>query len=65
MPYTSAFLARGPRSVNVVLQDRCPTDAAEHLSIPTDPQAIAWVLNAFDRPGPANPKAAIGCLGAL
>jgi triacylglycerol lipase len=62
-PYTSAFLTPGAHSTNILLQDRCPADTAEHVFIPMDQQAIAWVLNAFHRAGPANPKAAIGCAG--
>jgi triacylglycerol lipase len=63
VPYTSAFLAPGAHSTNILLQDRCPADTVEHVFIPMDQQAIAWVLNAFHRAGPANPKAAIGCAG--
>lgn len=61
VPYTSGFL-EGERSTNITLQDHCPADAAEHLTIPMDRQAIAWVLEAFDRDGPADPGADIGCL---
>jgi triacylglycerol lipase len=63
VPYTSAFLTPDAQSTNVVLQDRCPADTAEHLTIPMDPQAIAWVLDAFHHDGPANPAAPIGCAG--
>jgi triacylglycerol esterase/lipase EstA (alpha/beta hydrolase family) len=63
VPYTSAFLADGPQTTNVLLQDRCPADASEHLTIPMDPQAIAWVLDAFRHDGPADPAARIGCVG--
>jgi triacylglycerol lipase len=62
-PYTSAFLTPGAHSTNILLQDRCPADPVDHVFIPMDQQAISWVLNAFDRAGPANPKAAIGCAG--
>ncbi|HET6626808.1 MAG TPA: alpha/beta fold hydrolase [Nocardioidaceae bacterium] len=62
VPYSSAFLADSPQSTNITLQDHCRLDAAEHLTIPLDPQAIRWVLDAFDRDGPADPRAAIGCL---
>jgi triacylglycerol esterase/lipase EstA (alpha/beta hydrolase family) len=65
VPYTSAFLHPGPHSVNILLQDRCPLDHVDHLFIPMDPQAIAWVLDAFDRPGPADPSAPIGCRGRM
>jgi triacylglycerol lipase len=55
-PYTSAFLS-GPaaRVTNVLLQQRCPGDRADHLSIPTDPVALQWVVNALDRGGAADP----------
>ncbi len=63
VPYTSAFLRPGAHSTNILLQDRCPLDHVDHLFIPMDRQAIAWVLDAFDRPGPADPSARIGCRG--
>jgi triacylglycerol lipase len=61
VPYTSGFLT-GDRSTNITLQDHCAANAAEHLTIPKDRQAIAWVLDAFEREGPADPEAPIGCL---
>jgi triacylglycerol esterase/lipase EstA (alpha/beta hydrolase family) len=63
VPYTSGFLAEGAHSVNITLQDRCAADPTEHLFIPMNAQAIAWVLDAFGRPGPADVAAPIGCLG--
>jgi len=63
VPYTSAFLEPGPQSSNIRLQDRCPADTSEHLTIPMDPQAIAWVLDAFHHDGPADVSAGIGCAG--
>ncbi len=63
VPYTSAFLEASAQSTNITLQDRCPADTVEHLFIPTDPQAIAWTLDAFHRDGPADPTARIGCAG--
>jgi triacylglycerol lipase len=55
-PYTSAFL-HGPaaRITNVVLQQRCSDDLADHQAITTDPVAIQWIENALGRRGPANP----------
>jgi triacylglycerol esterase/lipase EstA (alpha/beta hydrolase family) len=61
VPYTSGFLA-GDRSTNLTLQDYCAANTAEHLTIPMDRQAIAWVLEAFGREGPADPAAPVGCL---
>ncbi|GAB2445763.1 alpha/beta fold hydrolase [Nocardioides hungaricus] len=55
VPYTSAFLDEGPRTTNVVVQDSCPADPAEHVFIPMSPTAIQWVLNALGRPGAADP----------
>lgn len=55
VPYSSAFLTEDAQSTNITLQDRCPADAAEHLTIVTDPQVIAWLLRAFGREGPADP----------
>jgi triacylglycerol esterase/lipase EstA (alpha/beta hydrolase family) len=40
---------------NVVLQDDCPLDLSEHLTIPDDPVTVQWVLNALGRAGPADP----------
>ena len=54
-PYTSAFLPAGPRTTNVLLQDDCPADPAEHVSIIYDPIALQLVENALGRPGPADP----------
>ena len=63
VPYSSAFLTADAQSTNITLQDRCPADAAEHLTIVMDPQASAWVLHAFEREGPADAAAPIGCTG--
>ena len=62
VPYTSAFLTPGTHSTNITLQDYCPVDVSEHLTIPMAPQAIGWVLNAFSREGPAAPNADLGCV---
>ena len=53
-PYTSAFLS-GPSVTNITLQNQCPLDQGEHLSMPYDHIADADVLNALD---PAHPVAA-------
>jgi triacylglycerol lipase len=52
-PYDSAFLPAGDRVTDVLLQDRCPADATEHIGMPYDPVAIQWMLDALGRPGPA------------
>jgi triacylglycerol lipase len=55
-PYQSAFL-HGPadRVTNVVLQDTCPGDYADHLTITDDPAAVQWVADALARNAPADP----------
>ena len=55
VPYTSAFLAKGPRTTNITIQDVCPGDLAEHVFIPMSRTAIAFTLNALTRRGPADP----------
>jgi triacylglycerol esterase/lipase EstA (alpha/beta hydrolase family) len=51
-PYTSAFLAG---ATNVLLQDRCPGDVSEHLTIMVDQAAVQWIEHALARSGPADP----------
>jgi triacylglycerol lipase len=55
VPYTSGYLAEGPNTSNITLQDACPTDLSEHVQIPMSKAAIALTLNALARPGPADP----------
>lgn len=55
VPYTSAYLAAGPRTTNVTIQDSCRGDLAEHVFIPMSGTAIAWTLNALTRAGAADP----------
>jgi triacylglycerol lipase len=57
LPYTSSFLA-GPRSqvTNVLVQRKCPDDAATHATLAFDPVVLQWIRNALDRTGPANPR---------
>jgi triacylglycerol lipase len=58
-PYTSAFLDSG---TNVLLQDKCPADPVEHLTIVADPVALQWVESALGRPGPADPRLVPHCV---
>ncbi|HEY2335189.1 MAG TPA: alpha/beta fold hydrolase [Solirubrobacterales bacterium] len=53
-PYASAFLS-GPDVNNILLQQQCPLDAGEHLSMPYDHIADADVLNALDPAHQARP----------
>ncbi|WP_033337818.1 esterase/lipase family protein [Catenuloplanes japonicus] len=51
---------RGPagRVANVLLQQVCPDNTADHIEIGTvDPVAFALTMNAITRPGPADPRA--------
>ena len=61
-PYQSQALA-GDRATNVVLQDRCPADPFEHVTIVGDPVALQWAVNALERPGAANPNFVPDCTG--
>jgi triacylglycerol lipase len=57
IPYTSAFLtAPAARVTNITLQQQCPEDFANHLSITTDPVALQWVEQALEADGPADPQ---------
>jgi triacylglycerol esterase/lipase EstA (alpha/beta hydrolase family) len=58
-PFTSAFLDSG---TNVLLQDKCPHDLSEHLSIIVDQAAVQWIENALERRGPADPAFAPRCV---
>lgn len=49
-PYTSGS---APGMKNIVIQDRCPQDYAEHFQIAADKNASVIVLNALD---PAHPR---------
>ncbi len=53
-PYTSAFLS-GPGVNNITLQNQCPLDLGEHLSMPYDHIADADVLTALDPAHPQHP----------
>ncbi|WP_395704409.1 esterase/lipase family protein [Rhodococcus ruber] len=47
IPYTASFLT-GPGAQNILLQDVCPANTADHVSIPYDPVAEQLVLAALD-----------------
>ena len=53
---TSQFLAGTPDEVtNVLIQDKCPANTAEHVLLTDDPVVLQWVEHALATPGPANP----------
>ena len=47
IPYTS-WVMPGRGVTNIVIQDRCPQDFSEHLSLAFDPNAGRLILNALD-----------------
>ena len=61
-PYQSQALA-GDRATNVILQDKCPSDFFEHVTIVGDPVATQWTVNALERPGAADPSFQPDCTG--
>jgi triacylglycerol lipase len=61
-PFTSAFLAAGPNTANILLQDACPAEVIDHHEIPNSQLAIRWTLQALGRPGPADPQDPPSCL---
>jgi triacylglycerol esterase/lipase EstA (alpha/beta hydrolase family) len=54
-PYTSAFLS-GPNVTDITLQNQCPLDLGEHLSMPYDHIADRDVLNALDPASATKPS---------
>jgi len=60
-PFTSAFLAPGPNTANILLQDACPADVVDHQFIPDDRIALRWTLQALGRSGPADPAQPPSC----
>ena len=61
-PYTSAFLAPGPNTANVLLQDACPAEVIDHHEMPNDQLALRWTLAALGRTGPADPASPPSCV---
>jgi triacylglycerol lipase len=60
-PFTSAFLAPGPNTANILLQDACPNEVIDHHLIPHSALAIRWTLQALGRRGPADPAHPPSC----
>jgi len=58
-PYGSAFL-NGSNVTNITLQQQCPFDFGEHLSMPYDHIADADVLTALDPVPPLTPACCHG-----
>jgi len=49
-PYTSGRMPQrdGAKVTNIVLQDRCPNDFAEHVAVAFDPVTLQYIENALD-----------------
>jgi len=62
VPFTSAFLAGGANTANVLLQDACPAEVIDHHEIPNSRLAQRWTLQALGRPGPADPAHPPSCV---
>ena len=52
-PYTNAFLPAVPNVQNITLQNQCPQDHSDHISIPYDSNALQDMINAL---GPDSPS---------
>ena len=52
-PHTSGYLAPGPNTTNLTIQDVCPLELSEHVLIPSSLTTIAITLDALTREGPA------------
>jgi len=67
VPYTSGLLPNAPNVSNVVLQEYCAKDQAEHLSVFADPVTAGFVYRALDpERAPKPPCAAVApFLGAV
>ncbi|MGO8956155.1 MAG: esterase/lipase family protein [Streptosporangiaceae bacterium] len=57
-PYKNAFLPAGPNVRNITLQDQCPQDSSDHLSIGYDSNALQDIIDAL---GTDNPKFRPSC----
>ena len=64
VPYTSGIL-HGDNVTNIILQDHCPQDLAEHVAVAFDPVTLQYILNALavhpqrPRPRPPTPGAVL------
>jgi triacylglycerol esterase/lipase EstA (alpha/beta hydrolase family) len=47
-PHSSLYLPAADNVTDIELQDRYPTDAAEHFALPYDPYALAETVHALD-----------------
>jgi triacylglycerol esterase/lipase EstA (alpha/beta hydrolase family) len=63
-PYTNAFLPAASNVQNITLQNQCPQDGSDHLSIAYDSNALQDMLNALgsDSPGFQPACASVGAI---
>jgi hypothetical protein len=63
-PFTNAFLPAASNVQNITLQNQCPQDASDHISIPYDSNALQDMINALGADNPSfQPKcAAVGAI---
>jgi triacylglycerol esterase/lipase EstA (alpha/beta hydrolase family) len=52
IPYTSGLMAPGPNVTNHVVQQHCPTDLSDHLTVAFDPVSAILILNALSPQAP-------------
>jgi triacylglycerol esterase/lipase EstA (alpha/beta hydrolase family) len=63
-PYTNAFLPAAPNVQNITLQNQCPRDASDHLSIGYDSNAMQDMINALG-PDSASFQPACAAVGPI
>ena len=66
VPHTSGYLEGGrdtDQLTNVTVQETCPVDPSEHVTVPLSATTYAWVADALAHDGPARPGLAAGCGG--
>jgi triacylglycerol esterase/lipase EstA (alpha/beta hydrolase family) len=66
VPYTSGIMDPGPNVTNHVVQEQCPTDFAEHMTVVFDPVAETLIQNALapDHPRPVPCTVVLPMVGA-
>ena len=62
IPHTSGYLAKGPRTTNITVQNKCPLAAPDHLTHPLSRPTLDITLNALTHRGPARKGYQPSCL---
>jgi triacylglycerol lipase len=63
-PYPSAFLAPGPRTANILLQDACPAEVIDHHEMPNDGPRHDVRLRLVEREPMDEPRGPVGPRGS-